>query len=88
MISLNHRFYFAGYSGLLLPRALRRLLARTEMHRAWLAGDMGIFTEERWGEEVTCGVCDRDSMHYRKGSVRTPAGLLKIAKQLLFPFGN
>lgn len=39
--------YLLGYEGRLAPRAIRRLLARTQMHRAWLSGYMGVFREER-----------------------------------------
>lgn len=88
MTSLNLRFYLAGYSGLLLPRAMRRLLARTNLHRAWLSGDMGVFTEERAEGMVACGVCDREWTQYRKGAGRAPAKLSTIAKHLLFPFGR
>lgn len=88
MTSLKLRFYLAGYSGLLLPRAMRRLLARSVLHRAWLAGDMGVFKEKRAEGLVACGACARDSMHYRKGTARTPAKLRTITKHLLSPFDN
>ncbi|MBA1280442.1 hypothetical protein [Stutzerimonas stutzeri] len=82
------RFFLAGYSGLLLPRAFRRLIAGTNIHRKWLAGDMGVFKEERAEGTVACGVCDRTYMQYRKGPARAPASLFTIAKHLLFPFRN
>ncbi len=88
MTSLSLRFYLAGYSGLLLPRAMRRILARTKLHRAWLSGDMGVFTEERPEGMVACGVCDREWVQFRKGAGRAPAKLRTIAKHLLFPYGN
>ncbi|MBA1280435.1 hypothetical protein [Stutzerimonas stutzeri] len=88
MTSLNLRFHLAGYSGLLLPRALRRLIAGSQMHRAWLQGDMGVHVEDLDGEWVFFGVCDRDWMQYRKGPSRTVAPLRKITKAILFPFSN
>ena len=88
MTCLHMRFYLAGYSGLLLPRAMRRLLARTTIHRAWLSGYMGVFQEESPEGMVGRGVCDRPTMHYRKGSNRAPAKLRTIAKHLLSPYNN
>lgn len=88
MTSLNQRFYLAGYSGLLLPRAMRRILARTNLHRAWLAGDMGVFKEERPEGMVACGVCDREWIQFRKGAGRAPAKLRTIAIHLISPFGR
>lgn len=88
MTSLNLRFYLAGYSGLLLPRAMRRLLARTNLHRAWLAGDVGVFKEERPEGMVACGVCDREWIQFRKGAGRAPAKLRTIAIHLISPFGR
>lgn len=40
-----------------VPRWLRCALAKTETHRAWLSGYMGIY--------AGAGVCSRDSHHYR-----------------------
>ncbi|TKA94202.1 hypothetical protein FAZ78_23635 [Cereibacter changlensis] len=40
------RFYAAGYSRRVMPRRLRRLLARTGLHRAWLSGYLGCFWED------------------------------------------
>lgn len=88
MTTLTLRIYLAGYAGLLLPRAMRRLIARTKMHRAWLSGDMGVYAEYVSDHRVYFGVCDRDWMQYRKGPTRTPAKLRKIAQSLLFPFSN
>jgi len=53
------------------PRWLRRVLAKTEAHRAWLSGYMGIYTG--------AGVCNRDSHHYRHRGVKqgTPVGLIQ-----------
>lgn len=53
--------YLAGYGGTCPPRWLRRRFARTELHRAWLAGFMGIYTDSQ-----PRGVCDRATYHYRK----------------------
>lgn len=38
--------YLAGYSGTCPPRWLRRLLAGSDWHRAWLLGQMGFFVED------------------------------------------
>ena len=37
--------YLAGYSGTCPPLWLRRMLAGSEWHRAWLLGQMGFFVE-------------------------------------------
>ena len=37
--------YLAGYSGIMVPRMLRRVLAKSELHRAWLSGHLGVFWE-------------------------------------------
>ncbi|MPQ69427.1 hypothetical protein [Pseudomonas sp. MWU12-2323] len=87
MTSMPTRFYLLGYTGYLLPRSLRRLLARTKLHRAWLAGDMGVFREARGGAELFCGVCDRKSFHPRKGPNRAIAKPQHIVANLMFPFG-
>lgn len=42
---LAHKFYLIGYEGRTLPRLLRKILIKTELHRAWLAGKHGIFDE-------------------------------------------
>ncbi len=43
--ALYHRVYLAGYSGWEAPDWLRRALARTEFHRAWLSGFHGRFEQ-------------------------------------------
>lgn len=45
MRSIYHRVYLTGYSGAVMPRRLRRLIAGSELHRAWLIGYMGFFRE-------------------------------------------
>ncbi|PZX51239.1 hypothetical protein LX76_03280 [Cereibacter changlensis] len=40
------RFYAAGHCRRVMPRRLRRLLARTGLHRAWLSGYLGCFCED------------------------------------------
>ena len=45
--SLLQRVYLAGYSGTSPPRWLRRCLARSDWHRAWLLGFTGCFTEDK-----------------------------------------
>lgn len=61
MISFAHRFYLHGYHGHLLPRLVRKLIARTMFHRSWLAGHMGVFEQDG----VRLGVANRDSHQYR-----------------------
>ncbi|MFU8776236.1 MAG: hypothetical protein ACNA7M_01020 [Roseovarius sp.] len=43
---LLHRVYLAGYSGYIMPRWLRVLLAGSELHRAWFLGSQGFFEEQ------------------------------------------
>ncbi len=45
MNTLRHRAYIAGYEGWIPPRLLRRAMARSRPHRAWLAGRLGYFEE-------------------------------------------
>lgn len=44
--ALAHRFYLHGYQGKTLPRAVRCILARTELHRAWFSGWHGCFEQD------------------------------------------
>lgn len=48
------RIYLAGLSGYVAPRALRRLLAGTPWHRAWLVGHLGYFNEQGVSYGPTC----------------------------------
>lgn len=41
-----YRAYLAGHSGRVMPRQVRRILAGTELHRAWLLGSMGFFEQD------------------------------------------
>lgn len=41
-----HEVYITGYKGYKYPRAVRAFFAKTELHRAWVAGIMGIYTQE------------------------------------------
>ncbi len=61
LIPVYHRIYLAGYSAFYPARWVRKLFARTEFHRAWLTGYMGIYTDTQ-----RRGVCDRNTMRYRK----------------------
>lgn len=36
-------FFHLGYQQFTLPRMVRRLFARTELHRAWLSGYTGLW---------------------------------------------
>ena len=46
MQSLYLRVYLVGYRGWYMPRALRRIIAGSELHRAWLLGFLGYFEED------------------------------------------
>ncbi len=45
MNQILHRIYLSGYGGWTMPRPLRRILARSSFHRAWLSGRNGCFVE-------------------------------------------
>jgi hypothetical protein len=45
MKAIYHRVYLAGYSGWHMPRFMRRQIAGTELHRAWLLGSLAYFEE-------------------------------------------
>ncbi|UZX45482.1 hypothetical protein A6U84_25775 (plasmid) [Agrobacterium sp. 13-2099-1-2] len=40
------RVYLIGYDGKVMPRLLRKLLGRSEIHNAWLLGYMGFFEQD------------------------------------------
>ena len=42
-MNLYLRVYLGGHSGRVMPRWLRRIAARSELHRAWLCGFNGCF---------------------------------------------
>ena len=46
--------YLTGYAHREMPRSLRRLIARSETHRAWLSGFHGRFIEN----EIQYGPAD------------------------------
>lgn len=82
--SLAGRMYFVGYAGLALSRGLRRLIARSELHRAWLNGHMGLFEEAGRPH----GVCDREWYSYRKGRHQVVATPRQILSTLLHPYSR
>lgn len=43
--NLLHQIYLAGYSGKIMPRWLRKMLAGSDLHRAWFLGFNGYFQE-------------------------------------------
>ena len=43
---LLHRVYLCGYQGRTAPRWARRVMAKTEAHRAWFLGFHGYFEED------------------------------------------
>jgi len=46
MTSIYLRAYLHGYARQPAPRWLRRSIARSEIHRAWLAGYLGFFESD------------------------------------------
>jgi hypothetical protein len=44
--AIYQRIYLAGYGGFALPRLLRRILAKTQIHRAWFLGFNGYFEQD------------------------------------------
>lgn len=46
MNSIYHRLYIYGYRGNDAPRLIRKVLARSELHRSWFSGRMGVFEVE------------------------------------------
>ena len=46
MKAIYFRAYLSGHSGRLLPRQVRRLIAGTELHRAWLLGYLVFFEQD------------------------------------------
>ena len=37
----NDFIFFLGYQGVLIPRSIRRMFAKSNIHKAWLAGFYG-----------------------------------------------
>jgi hypothetical protein len=46
--------YGRGHGGYKMPRFTRRLIARSELHRAWLLGSLGYFQQDG----VSYGPCN------------------------------
>ncbi|GGB09138.1 hypothetical protein GCM10011491_41370 [Brucella endophytica] len=46
MSNIYMRFYLYGYQGKALSRLLRKLIAGSEVHRAWLLGYLGFFEQD------------------------------------------
>ena len=46
MTSICHGAYLHGYARKPVPRWLRRFIARSEIHRSWLAGWLGFFEQD------------------------------------------
>jgi hypothetical protein len=74
--SAEDRLYFVGYKGLCLSRRLRRLIAGSAWHRAWLCGHLGLYEEDG----MPFGTCDRQGYRYRSRNVPTCVGteLLRV----------
>jgi hypothetical protein len=79
--SLEMRFYLAGYKGILLSRTLRRIIGRSNCHRAWLEGYMGSFIEN----DHKTSVCDRHGYLYRKGNDHQSAQPIFFIRFLIKP---
>ena len=45
MTRITLQLYPAGYRGWIMPRRVRRWIAGTDFHRAWLLGYLGFFSE-------------------------------------------
>ncbi len=46
-MSRFHQFvYLAGYGQWLMPKTVRRVIAGSQLHRAWLLGLLGFFRED------------------------------------------
>lgn len=62
-----HRIYLYGYQRGDLPRWMRRIIARTELHRAWLSGYHGRFEEAgvSYGPANTTAVIASQSIAWR-----------------------
>jgi hypothetical protein len=46
MKSVYQNFYLLGYRRWEMPRWVRRVITKTELHRAWLSGFHGRFIEQ------------------------------------------
>ena len=46
MKSIHMRAYLSGYAKQSAPRWMRRVIGKTEIHRAWLAGWLGFFEQD------------------------------------------
>ncbi len=83
-VSISLRFHLVGYDGLLLARPIRRLIAGSTAHRAWLSGVMGIYTDDK-GQRF--GVCDREWTINRKAfQDKSRSSVVKIAAHLIAPW--
>jgi len=81
-VSLTGRMYFVGYDRVCLPRLVRRIIARSRLHRAWLNGHMGLFEQDGRPH----GVCDREWYNYRKGPNTNVARTRSALSILLHPY--
>jgi hypothetical protein len=78
---IDMRIYLAGYSGLLMARWLRRLMARSDWHRSWLSGHMGSFLKD---DGSPFGVCDRVWYSWRKGALANECSLARFLYAIVF----
>ena len=44
--SIYHRIYIEGYHGRVMPRSIRKIIAGTQIHRAWFLGYNHYFEED------------------------------------------
>jgi hypothetical protein len=54
--TIQFKVYILGYEQVIFSRWFRRVIAKTQFHRSWLAGNMGSFCEN--GKRR--GVLDRE----------------------------
>lgn len=64
---LLHLCFITGYKQLIPGRSFRRLIAKSQIHRAWLAGNIGAIGEED-GVLYRCWFTNRK--HHRNATFR------------------
>jgi hypothetical protein len=60
---LLHKSYLFGYKGKTPPKWLRRLVAKTMLHSAWLNGKLGIYTESGRKYHTATGHAEPERAH-------------------------
>ena len=62
--NIEHHAYLFGYKGRILPRFIRKIFARSGLHKSWLAGHMGAFIDVCSGSASS--VTDWNVYQFRK----------------------